>query len=176
VESIARKFGISTAQLRNINDLPSRKNLKQSRQLLVPLAQADASTSVALLVDNAELENYADEAAKVEQKKHTVKSGENLSVIAKRHKMTTKQIMALNQLKTSRLKAGQVLLVSGGASTSQKLAVKKQKHYIVKRGDTLNSIARKFEIATDDLQRWNKIRGTNILPGHKLAVSGPDEA
>ena len=176
VESIARKFGINTAQLRNINDLSSRKNLKQSRQLLVPVTHTEAPTSVALLVDNADLKDYADEATEVEQKKHTVKSGESLSTIAKRHKMTTKQIMALNHLKSSRVKSGQVLLVSGNVPTSQKTLSKKQKHYVVKRGDTLNSIARKFEIATDDLQRWNKIRGTNILPGHKLAISGPDEA
>jgi len=176
VESIARKFGISITQLRDINDLPIRRNLKQSRQLLVPVAQSDKTTSVVMLVDNADLKDYADEAAEVEQKKHTVKSGESLSVIAKRHKMTTKQLMVLNQLKSNRVKPGQVLQVNSNVSASQKTISKKQKHYIVKRGDTLNSIARKFEIATDDLQRWNKIRGTNILPGHKLAISGPDEA
>ncbi|HYG33092.1 MAG TPA: LysM peptidoglycan-binding domain-containing protein, partial [Methylophilaceae bacterium] len=48
--------------------------------------------------------------------------------------------------------------------------------YVVKRGDTLSSIAKQFKVATDDLQRWNNIRGSNILPGHKLAVSKPDEA
>jgi len=176
VESIARKFGISTAQLRDINDLPVRKNLKQARQLLVPTTQADAPTSVILLVDNADLQDYVVEAAASAQKKHTVKSGESLSRIAKRYNMTTKQVMVLNQLKSSRLKAGQVLLVGGKTSTASKIASNKPKHYIVKRGDTLSSIARQFKVATDDLQRWNNIRGSNILPGHKLAVSKPDEA
>lgn len=174
IESIARKFGISTAQLRDINDLPSRKNLRQPRQLLVPVNNAE-STSVAVLVDNDDLQDIQEVAEQAEKKEHKVKPGESLSVIAKQHKMTTKQIMALNKLKSSRLKAGQVLLVSADTAMA-KPASSKQKHYIVKRGDTLNSIARKFEIATDELQRWNNIRGTNILPGHKLAVSKPDEA
>jgi len=176
VESIARKFGISTAQLRDINDLPVRKNLKQARQLLVPTTQADTPTSVILLVDNADLQDYVVEAAASARKKHTVKSGESLSRIAKRYNMTTKQVMVLNQLKSSRLKAGQVLLVGGKTSTASKIASNKPKHYVVKRGDTLSSIARQFKVATDDLQRWNNIRGSNILPGHKLAVSKPDEA
>lgn len=174
IESIARKFGISTAQLRDINDLPSRKNLRQPRQLLVPVNNAE-STSVAVLVDNDDLQDIQAVAEQAEKKEHKVKPGESLSVIAKQHKMTIKQIMALNKLKSSRLKAGQVLLVSADTAMA-KPASSKQKHYIVKRGDTLNSIARKFEIATDELQRWNNIRGTNILPGHKLAVSKPDEA
>jgi membrane-bound lytic murein transglycosylase D len=175
VESIARKFGISIAQLRDINDLPSRKNLRQPRQLLVPVNNAE-STSVALLVDNDDLQDIQEITEQAGKKEHKVKPGESLSVIAKRHKMTTKQIMALNKLKSSRLRAGQVLLVSADAALVRKPENVKQKHYIVKRGDTLNSIARRFEIATDELQRWNNIRGTHILPGHKLAVSRPDEA
>lgn len=175
IESIARKFGISTAQLRDINDLPSRKNLRQARQLLVP-ANKDESTSVALLVNNAELQDYQAVTQQADNKEHKVKPGESLSVIAKRHNMTLKQIMALNRLKSSRLKAGQVLLVNGAANIEEKAASRKQTHYVVRRGDTLNSIARKFEIATDDLQRWNNIQGTHILPGHKLTVSKPDEA
>ncbi len=175
IESIARKFGISTAQLRDINDLPSRKNLRQARQLLVP-ANKDESTPVALLVNNAELQDYQAVTQQAENKEHKVKPGESLSIIAKRHKMTLKQIMTLNQLKSSRLKAGQVLLVSGDADLAEKPSSRKQKHYVVRRGDTLNSIARKFEVATDDLQRWNNIRGTHILPGHRLTVSKPDEA
>lgn len=175
IESIARKFGISSAQLRDINDLPSRKNLRQARQLLVP-TNKDETTSVALLVNNTELQDYKEETAQTENATHKVKPGESLSVIAKRHKMTLKQIMALNRLKSSRLKAGQVLLVSGDAAIAENPVSRKQKHYVVRRGDTLNSIARKFQIATDDLQRWNNIRGTHILPGHKLTVSRPDEA
>lgn len=175
IESIARKFGISSAQLRDINDLPSRKNLRQARQLLVP-TNKDETTSVALLVNNTELQDYKEETAQTENATHKVKPGESLSVIAKRHKMTLKQIMALNSLKSSRLKAGQVLLVSGDAAIAENPVSRKQKHYVVRRGDTLNSIARKFQIATDDLQRWNNIRGTHILPGHKLTVSRPDEA
>src|SRR5690606_19561171 len=113
-----------------------------------------------------------------QNEKHVVKRGESLSVIAKRHKMSVKQLMALNGLKSSRLKAGQTLLVhaAGSNTATANKDIPRQKHYVVKRGDTLDGIARKFNIATDDLQRWNNIQGSRILPGLKLAVTAPDEA
>lgn len=177
LESIARKFGISTVKLRDVNDLPSRKKLRNSRALLVPMDN-DSTSSVAVLIDNDDLKEMSSGAGITQNEKHLVKRGESLSVIAKRHKMSVKEIMALNGMKTSRLRAGQTLLVNaaGSDTTVAEKAVIKQKHYVVKRGDTLDGIARKFDIATDDLQRWNNIQGSHILPGHKLAVTAPDEA
>lgn len=175
VESIARKFGISTAQLRDINDLPVRKKLRQPRQLLVP-ANTDDAVPVAVLVDNSELQDKAD--APEPTRKHVVKNGESLSVIAKRYNKSVKEMMALNHLKSARLKPGQTLLVGqGGKSVAvAKSPSTKKTVYVVKRGDTLSSIARKFEVATDDLQRWNNLRNSHITPGHKLTIMSPDEA
>ena len=176
LESIARKFGITTVKLRDVNDLPSRKQLRNSRALLVPMDKGSTS-SVAVLIDNGDLQEMSSGIAS-QNERHVVKRGESLSVIAKRHKMSLKEIMALNGLKRSGLKAGQVLLVNAASSNTvvaEKTTIT-QKHYVVKRGDTLNGIARKFDIATDDLQRWNNIKGNRILPGHKLAVTAPDEA
>ena len=178
VESIARKFGISMAQLRDINDLPVRKRLRQPRQLLVP-SNGDDAAPVAVLVDNAELQKPADEPEQAESRKHVVKSGESLSSIAKRYNISVKQMMALNHLKSARVKSGQTLLVDKApirTIASKNPGSPKKTIYVVKRGDTLSSIARKFEVATDDLQRWNNLRDAHIIPGHKLTIMGPDEA
>ncbi|HEU4709857.1 MAG TPA: LysM peptidoglycan-binding domain-containing protein, partial [Methylophilaceae bacterium] len=178
VENIARKFGISMAQLRDINDLPVRKRLRQPRQLLVP-ANGDDAAPVAVLVDNAELQKPVDEPEQVESRKHVVKSGESLSIIAKRYNISVKQMMALNHLKSARVKSGQTLLVDKTSTrvvAAKSPASPKKTIYVVKRGDTLSSIARKFEVATDDLQRWNNLRDGHIIPGHKLTIISPDEA
>lgn len=176
VESIARKFGISMAQLRDINDLPARKKLKSSGPLLVPAKNKEA-TAVALLVNNEELQVNEDE--KTPTLRHKVRRNENLDLIAKRYGVSAKQIMALNKLKSTRLKAGQILLVRSDSKTKAagaKSDTAKPTQYVIRRGDTLNSIARKFEVAIDDLQRWNNLSGTHIIPGHKLTIARPDEA
>ncbi|GBG02666.1 hypothetical protein AZSI13_19930 [Azospira sp. I13] len=46
------------------------------------------------------------------------------------------------------------------------------KAYIVKKGDTLYSIARRHDVSVDDLKRWNKL-GRGMAPGTKLTVAAP---
>lgn len=108
---------------------------------------------------------------------HKVKKGEVLQSIAKRYGVSVKQIMAENSLKTNRVKAGQSLSISTevaekstkSASSNSKKSTKKQT-YIVKRGDTLHSIAEKFDVAIVDLKRWNKKSSNRIQPGNKLTI------
>jgi membrane-bound lytic murein transglycosylase D len=47
----------------------------------------------------------------------------------------------------------------------------KQAFYTVKPGDSLYSIAKAFEVAVNDLKRWNNMgRSTRLLPGRKIQV------
>ncbi len=42
--------------------------------------------------------------------------------------------------------------------------------YKVKRGDTLFSIARAFEVTVEALKSWNRLRGSNISIGDRLTI------
>jgi membrane-bound lytic murein transglycosylase D len=193
--NIARKFGIPLAELRNVNDLPTRDNLIMARPLLVPMdngAKADANIVLAEHVDVAEPAIAKAEPTQIIR--HKVSGNDTLLSIAKRYKLSTQQLMAQNQLKSSKLKPGQILNVASAAapiskavvvsaanrkvdiSKSKLVASKKKQRYIVQRGDTLESIARKFDVARDELQRWNKISGSRIVPGAILMISKPDQA
>ncbi|MGX8882867.1 LysM peptidoglycan-binding domain-containing protein [Methylovorus sp. SPW-M1] len=193
--NIARKFGIPLAELRNVNDLPSRDNLIMARPLLVPMdsdSKTDANIVMAEHVDIAEPPAAQVESTRIIRYKVTGK--DTLLSIAKRYKLSTQQLMAQNQLKSSKLKPGQILNVASApapiskavvassanrkadVSKAKLVASKKKQRYIVQRGDTLESIARKFDIARDELQRWNKISGSRIVPGAILTVAKPDQA
>jgi membrane-bound lytic murein transglycosylase D len=89
--------------------------------------------------------------------------------------------LALNRLNHGRLKRGQVLAVKASvpnkSGTGHKVAKTSGKtRYLVHRGETLASIARKFNVATDDIQRWNNLSSDRITPGHKLTIYKPDAA
>jgi membrane-bound lytic murein transglycosylase D len=44
----------------------------------------------------------------------------------------------------------------------------------VRRGDTVASIAKQFNVATNDIQRWNNISGKRgLTPGNKVALMLP---
>jgi len=195
MESIAHKFGIGLAQLRDVNDLPTRKKIGKSSPLLVPTSkndreQIEIATNENIINVNESTDEFSGgtyrdeiEPTQIARVRHTVKRNENLQQIAKRYGTSSKQLMALNHLKTNRIITGQKLLVTAGNKRSanntrlgERTISKNKTHYVVKRGDTLDSIARKFDVAMADLKRWNKISGSRIVPGHKLTVTRPDEA
>jgi len=42
--------------------------------------------------------------------------------------------------------------------------------HVVKSGENLGSIARKYHVSVSQLQKWNNLKGTNIYPNQKLTV------
>ncbi|MCB5184442.1 LysM peptidoglycan-binding domain-containing protein [Methylobacillus gramineus] len=183
MDNIARRFGIDQTKLVDINGLTASKQvIKSNMPILVPV-KLDADTDAVIAVaDHRQIDLTSPSTATASNIKYTVKSGESIYLIAKRYGLTAQQLMAVNGLKSSTLKAGQTLVINSSnnpklassSSTNSKKTVKN--HYVVKRGDTLDSIARKFDVQSKDLKRWNKLTGTHITPGNKLTVSSPDEA
>jgi membrane-bound lytic murein transglycosylase D len=45
--------------------------------------------------------------------------------------------------------------------------------YTVRRGDTLGTIADRFNVSLDDLRRWNSLSSSTVKPGHALYVAEP---
>lgn len=180
MDNIARKFGIDPAKLKVINGLSTANIIASNTALLVP-AQPDIQES-AIVADDHDLPVAAVASASLPPSaiKHTVKSGDTINSIAKRYNLGSQQLMSMNGLKSSLLKPGQSLSIvvssKAVATASSSKKTPANKHYVVKRGDTLDSIARKFAIPSKDLKRWNNISGSRIVPGSKLTVSRPDEA
>lgn len=188
LDSIASKFGISVAELREVNNLPAKGGrLKSNQALLVP-ARGDMDADEHLtVVENAPA---VEPDAPAKSGRYVVKKGDTLQLIAKRNGVSVKQLMALNNLKTNKLRNGQVLAVSGGAmvektkvaksssvkSGSAKVASTKIKsRYTVKRGETLAGIAKKHNVDASDLQRWNNLNGKQTLvPGRTLVIYKED--
>ncbi|NVK22380.1 MAG: LysM peptidoglycan-binding domain-containing protein [Kangiellaceae bacterium] len=105
---------------------------------------------------------------------YTVKSGDNLSTIAKNHNTNTKTLKSLNQLTSNTLKIGQVLKLPGSvhASETEKsffatLDKNQQRRryqtYKVQSGDSLWKVAKKFNVTTAELIRWNQINKKSVL-------------
>ena len=195
MDSIAKKFGIPLAQLRDVNDLSDNKKMKRSLPILVPnghqtnfvasadststssaITQASEMTHSAPAIDVSAIENNSlvNESSNSSDRTHIVKKGEGIQTIAKRYGTTVKQIMAANSLKTSKVKVGQSLVIASDDKKTTRVIAKnqisKKKTYLVKRGDTLHSIAEKFDVTLVEIKRWNKNISSNIQPGDKLTI------
>ncbi len=130
-----------------------------------------------------EQETLIEEVKKIsDQSTHIVKKGENLSLIAKRYRVTVKQLQTWNNLRTTNLRIGQRLVVysAGGAvvqeSGSAPVARSTQSStHVVKKGETLGGLANRYKCSITDLKEWNNLRSNTIHIGQKLRVYPPEQ-
>lgn len=127
------------------------------------------------------LPSLIDESSQIRYK---VKSGDYLGKIADKYGVSVRNIKAWNNLRSNNLKIGQRLTIhprkQSTAAEPQKTNITPQKVldytgkqiHIVAAGDSLWSIAQKFEgVTVEKLKKWNDIRGTKLSLGMKLIVS-----
>lgn len=149
--SIADDYRVSLSDLREWNNI-SGNTIYAGQRLLVDGTHAPKTRRTATSV-------------------HTVRSGENLSIIAERYGVTVANLREWNNLTSDRLNVGDKLSINGAASSSPASSEKATNHK-VRRGETLSSIAGRYGVTVADLQRWNNLSGTAIDAGQTLTVSG----
>ena len=116
---------------------------------------------------------------------HVVRSGENLSTIASRYRCSVSNLRSWNNLRGNTIHPGQKLVVHSGtdsqsASSSAVPAAKEttakaesKTYHVVKNGENLGLIAKKYKCSTNDLRKWNNLKSNTIYPRQKLLVSQP---
>ena len=116
------------------------------------------------------------------QVRYRVRSGDYLGKIADKYGVSVRNIKSWNNLRSNNLKIGQRLTIhprklpasSGSSSSKPKKTIDTtgKKVYTVASGDSLWTIAQKFDGATvDKIKKWNDISNNNLKIGMKLIVS-----
>lgn len=100
---ISKSYGMSISGLKSLNGLKS--DVIYPGQKLNVSGAAAATATTATSAPASSLSTY------------TVRSGDNLSTIAARHNLSLSQLMSINNLKSHLIFPGQVLKLSGSAST-----------------------------------------------------------
>ncbi len=107
---------------------------------------------------------------------HYVRRGDTLSLIATRYGVSERELVELNGLRSRHLiRAGQRLRLpvpdsAGVAVASTPLPA--DGVYVVRRGDSVSLIARRFDMSEVELLAANEIRNRNrIYPGQRLRVA-----
>lgn len=94
---------------------------------------------------------------------YTVQKGDNLYSIAKKYNTTTNDIINLNNLKTTNLSIGQVLKIPNTSTSNNRT-------YTVKSGDSLYSIAKKYNTTIDSIKKKNNLTSNLLSIGQKLII------
>ena len=139
--SIANRFNTSVNTIKSLNGLISN-NLSIGQQLKIPV-----------ISDNENLASFTT---------YTVKSGDSLYSIAKKFNTNVDAIKSLNNLMSNSLSIGKQLKIPSVSSSSDT--------YIVKSGESLYSIAKKFNTTVDAIKRKNNLTTNNLSIGQKLII------
>ena len=108
------------------------------------------------------------------QSTHTVKSGENLGLIANKYKCTVTDLKEWNNLKSSTIQPNQKLIVYKPAEkTDSSVKEGKYLYHIVRKGDTLWDIAKEYDgVTVDQIKRLNNLKNNNRLKiGQRIKIA-----
>ena len=105
---------------------------------------------------------------------YTVQKGDTLYKIAKNFNVTVAQLVRVNNLNDkNRLSIGMELVIPNETANS---SINTTDIYVVQKGDTLTSIANRFQTTIAALKQNNKLSKDTIYVGQKLYVNGATEA
>ena len=136
--SIGARYHVSAAQLRYWNNLNYHHILTPGQHLII----------------------WKNSPTQTSKTTYIVRSGDSLSVIAKRFHVTTAMIKQNNQLKNSIIKIGQTLTIPPAKPTNEPFHAAFNNQMIshaVTQGETLSGIAQHYAVSTKQLVSWNHL-------------------
>ena len=167
---ISKKFNVSLEDLKKWNNLDDL-NVEQGSKLT--LAENDKT--------EAEIANKAE----VKIIEHVVDKGESIGIIARKYDVSVSDIRDWNNLDSNTIQFGTKLIVGKKymiSSDNKNNPTKREtivvndrnevKLYYVKKGDSLFSIAKKYNVTASDIKKWNGIKNESLKPGMKLKING----
>lgn len=141
--SIANKYNTTVDELKRINNLTSN---------ILSIGQV--------------LKLPSDKVSDIEKEEntisYTVQKGDSLYSIARKYSTTIDKIKDLNNLTTNLLSIGQVLLIPTDTNL--------ETTYTVQKGDSLYSIAKKYDTTVDRLKQLNNLKSNLLSIGQILIV------
>ena len=168
LQVLARKYHIRVDDIIALNNIKNPRALQIGHNLILPLKKGFTELPASALKDSY---------VRSRRKTYKVRSGDSLWSISRRNNVTEKELRVWNKLGWSNLlRPGQVLVVSKSgmrtvAKTRSPKGPSRKMTYHVVPGDTLWDIGRQFDVATEQIRRWNELSHGHILrPGQKLTL------
>ena len=151
--SIARKYNTTVDELKKLNNL-SNNVLSIGQVLKIPSSSESSNTGSNTWTTNT----------------YVVKSGDSLYSIARKYNTTVDELKRLNNLTSNVLSIGQVLKIPSSESNNTGSNTGTTNTYVVKSGDSLYSIARKYNTTVDEIKRLNNLTSNLLSIGQVLKI------
>jgi len=163
LSSIANRYGVSTSQIKEWNNLKSNR-LVRGKKLMIYSGDAKRIASSSKNLNNTSRIT-----------KYKVKRGDSIGEIAEKFGVSTAQLRNWNKLTSNKIIIGSILSVHGkdnaksiGDNTSRKES--NMVSYTIKSGDTIGEIAEMFKVSIANLKQWNNLSSNKLIAGKSISV------
>jgi membrane-bound lytic murein transglycosylase D len=173
LETLSKKYRSDAKTIMLANNMRRPEPLTVGKTVRVPLVEASSDERPAPA--HAPTQAAKAPAHKPEPIEHVVRPGDSLWNIAKRYGTTTQEIERINRVTAANITLGQVLKIVPGATPLQVKAEPPKPRpaatYTVRKGDTLQSVAKSHNTTVERLLALNKMKPhATIQPGQKILV------
>ncbi|WVM93748.1 LysM peptidoglycan-binding domain-containing protein [Halopseudomonas pachastrellae] len=154
LSQIAQRHQLSVSVIRDVNDI-NGSLLRVGQTLMLPqLAGSPTAPATSTL-------------AGADSLRYRIQPGDNLWTIARAHGTTVNRIKRDNNLSSNGLTVGETLVLQTGGNSSGGDA--RRVAYTVRSGDSLYTIAQRFNVDVDKIRDWNQL-GRYLQPGQQLTL------
>ncbi len=182
LSTIARKHGTTVSLLKQVNKI-SGTNIRAGKHLLIPVSTKRLTHYSLSAKQRLAKTQATPRKGKGTRTIHIVQSGDTLWEISKRNNVGINALARWNGISPrDRLNLGQKLViwskeapstkpvqVAMNTATSALINTNSSLNYRVRSGDSLYTIARRFNVSIADLKRWNRV-GKYLQPGQNLKL------
>jgi membrane-bound lytic murein transglycosylase D len=174
LSKIARRYRVDLAPILELNHLSKKSLLSRGRNLLIPLPKDQDQKPGGMAKKKS---NGADRHSKTSETIYTIKRGDSLWSIANEMGVNVGALSSWNNLgPEKKLMPGDKLEIrmtktSGALDEPNGNRPRKDIIYVVKEGDSLWTIAKKFNLTVSEIKAWNRLNGANTIhPADRLRL------
>lgn len=145
---ISNQYGVSVIELASLNNVTA-ETLQIGQSLVIPSKSGTNPDNMFM---------------------YTVKKGDNLYSIAKKYNIDVNSIKSLNYLTSDNIYVGQIIRIPEMYTKPEDMYIPQYINYIVKKGDSLYSIANSYGTTIDVIMKDNSLTSSNISIGQNIKI------
>jgi membrane-bound lytic murein transglycosylase D len=191
VSEIAERFDVPRSELLAANNISNAGNIRIGEKIAIPVGAAGAEEAEPEAVVPAEVPQPSNVTGKPVRQTYQVQPGDTIGKIGRKFSISQSNLMKLNGIRDARrLRIGAELIVNDGESTvvaeaaraaegsESSVPLKEEEPqrraapnaYLVVKGDSLYTIAKRYQTSVQRLRKLNPGVTKKIKPGQKLIV------